>query len=200
MSTPLNDTALDQLFRNARTCQFFDGREVSDEQIHAIWDLLKMGPTSMNQLPLRVVWCKSQQAKDRLAGHAAKGNVEKVKNAPVCAIIAMDVDFHEHLPDFTPHMDDPKGMWDGAEKRDDRQESAFRNGTLQGGYFIMAARALGLDCGPMSGFDNDAVDKDFFSDTPNYKSNFICSVGYGDYDKLHPRAPRPEFARFNQLL
>ncbi len=200
MSSPLTDAALDQLFRDARTHQFFDGREVSDEQIHAIWDLLKMAPTSMNQLPLRVVWCKSREAKDRLAAHAASGNVEKVKNAPVCAILAMDEDFHEHLPDFAPHMDDPKSMWDGQDKADARAKSAFRNGTLQGGYFILAARALGLDCGPMSGFSNDGVDADFFADTPNYKSNFICSVGYGDASKLHPRAPRPEFARFNRLL
>ncbi len=199
MPEPLTDEVLNQLFREARTCQYFDGRSVSDEQIHAIWELAKMGPTSMNQLPARIVWCKSAQAKERLAAHAAPGNVEKVKNAPVCAIIAMDVDFHEHLPTLVPHMD-ARPMWDGEDKREARAHSAFRNGTLQGGYFIMAARALGLDCGPMSGFDNDAVDADFFADQPNWKSNFICSVGYGDPTRLHKRAPRPEFDLFNRLL
>ena len=199
MTDILSDTALDQLFREARTHQYFDGREVTDDQITAIWDLLKMAPTSMNQLPLRIVWCKSQEAKDRLAAHAAEGNVEKVKNAPVCAILAMDVDFHEHLPDLVPHMD-AKPIFDGDEKREMRRTSAFRNSTLQGGYFIMAARALGLDCGPMSGFDNEGVDADFFAGAPNWKSNFICSVGYGDASRLHPRAPRPEFDRFNRLI
>ncbi len=199
MSNPLSDAALDQLFREARTCQYFDGREVTDGQIAAIWDLLKMAPTSMNQLPLRIVWCKSQEARDRLASHAAEGNVEKVRNAPVCAILAMDVDFHEHLPELVPHMD-AKPIFDGDEKREMRRTSAFRNSTLQGGYFIMAARALGLDCGPMSGFDNEGVDADFFAGMPNWKSNFICSVGYGDRSRLHPRAPRPEFSLFNRLL
>lgn len=199
MTDILSDGALDQLFREARTHQYFDDREVSDAQITAIWDLLKMAPTSMNQLPLRIVWCKSQDAKDRLAGHAAPGNVEKIQNAPVCAILAMDENFHEHLPDLVPHMD-AKPIFDGDEKLELRRTSAFRNSTLQGGYFIMAARALGLDCGPMSGFDNAAVDADFFAETPGWKSNFICSVGYGLAEKLHPRAPRPEFARFNRLI
>jgi 3-hydroxypropanoate dehydrogenase len=199
MAEILPEAALNQLFREARTHQYFDGRDVSDEQIHSIWELMKMAPTSMNQLPARIVWCKSPEAKERLAAHAAPGNVEKVKNAPVCAIIAMDVDFHEHFPTLVPHMD-AKPMWDGEDKRDAREKSAFRNGTLQGGYFIMAARALGLDCGPMSGFDNAGVDADFFADEPNWKSNFICSVGYGDPSRLHKRAPRPEFALFNRLI
>ena len=199
MSEIISDAALDQLFREARTHQYFDGREVSDDQITAIWDLLKMAPTSMNQLPLRIVWCKSEEAKARLAAHAAPGNVEKVQNAPVCAILAMDEEFHEHLPDLVPHMD-AKPMFDGDDKKEMRRVSAMRNATLQGGYFILAARALGLDCGPMSGFDNAGVDADFFADTPSWTSNFICSVGYGDPSRLHARAPRPVFARFNRLI
>lgn len=197
MTQPLSDTALNQLFREARTHQFFDGREVSDEQIGAIWELLKMGPTSMNQFPARIVWCKSPEAKERLAAHAARGNVDKIKNAPVCAILAMDVDFHEYLPELFPHGNG-KAMFDGKEKF--REVSAFRNSSLQGAYLILAARAMGLDCGPMSGFNNDAVDADFFADTPSWKSNFICSIGYGDDAHLHPRSPRPEFATFNRLL
>lgn len=197
MTDILSDAALNQLFREARTHQYFDGREVTDEQIHAIWDLVKMGPTSMNQLPARIVWCKSQEAKDRLASHAARGNVEKVKSAPVCAILAMDLNFHEHLPELFPHADG-KSMFDGNEEF--RKSSAFRNSSLQGGYFIMAARALGLDCGPMSGFNNAAVDADFFADEPGWKSNFICSVGYGDHSRLYPQAPRPGFDKFNQLI
>ncbi|RIV86096.1 malonic semialdehyde reductase [Aurantiacibacter xanthus] len=200
MHEPLSDAALDQLFREARTCQWFDGRDVTDSQLAAIWDLMKMGPTSMNQLPARIVWCKSDEAKARLASHAAEGNVEKIRQAPVCAIIAMDEEFHEHLPRFAPHMDDARAVFAGEEKRAMRKTSAFRNGTLQGGYFIMAARAQGLDCGPMSGFNNAAVDADFFAEEPGWKSNFICSVGYGDPEKVFPRAPRPAFEDFNRLL
>jgi 3-hydroxypropanoate dehydrogenase len=201
MPTPLDNMALDQLFRDARTHQWFDGRPVSVEQIHAIWDLLKMGPTSMNQQPVRIIWCHSQEAKDRLAAHAARGNVDKVKNAPVCAIVAMDTEFHEHMAGLFPHGDG-KAAFGGTEpaRVEARRTSAFRNGTLQGAYLILAARALGLDCGPMSGFDNDAVDADFLADQPAWKSNFICSIGYGDPAKLHPRLPRPSFDQFNRLL
>ncbi|GAA0275692.1 malonic semialdehyde reductase [Alteraurantiacibacter aestuarii] len=197
MADVLSDGSLNQLFREARTHQYFDGREVSDEQIHAIWELAKMGPTSMNQLPARIVWCKSDAAKERLAAHAAPGNVEKVRNAPVCAIVAMDVDFHEQLPQLFPHGNG-KAMFDG--KPEARETSAFRNSSLQGGYLILAARALGLDCGPMSGFNNAAVDADFFADDPSWKSNFICSIGYGDPTRLHERSPRPDFGAFNRLI
>lgn len=198
MADSLSPAALDQLFRDARTNHWYDGREVTDDQITAIWNLVKMAPTSMNQQPARIVWCKSPEAKERLAGHAADGNKDKVRGAPVCAIIAMDTDFHEYLPEFFPPSPNAKAMFEGKEEM--RRTQAFRNSSLQGGYFIMAARALGLDCGPMSGFDNAAVDADFFADTPSWKSNFICSVGYGDPAKVHPRLPRPEFARFNRLL
>jgi 3-hydroxypropanoate dehydrogenase len=198
MTETLSDAALDQLFREARTHQYFLDRDVTEDQLRAVWDLARMGPTSMNQLPMRVVWCKSPEAKERLASHASPGNVEKISNAPVCAIIAMDVNYHEHLPVFAPHMKDPVAMFE--DKLEMRRTSAFRNGTLQGGYFIMAARALGLDCGPMSGFSNDKVDADFFADDPSWKSNFICSLGYGDPERLHKRAPRPDFDQFNRVL
>ena len=197
MAEPLTDAALDQLFRDARTTQWFDGRPVSDEQIHAIWELMKMAPTSMNQLPARIVWCKSPEARERLATHAMDGNKDKIRAAPVCAIIAMDTDFHEFLPELFPHGNG-KASFDG--KDDLRRTNAFRNSSLQGAYLIMAARSLGLDCGPMSGFDNAGVDAEFFADTPSWKSNFICSVGYGDHARIHPRLPRPGFDLFNRLI
>lgn len=196
MSDSLSDAALDQLFREARSYSTWQDREVSDSQIHAIWELTKMGPTSANQLPARLVWCKSDAAKERLAAHAAAGNKDKIRNAPVCVIVAMDVDFHEQLPWLFPHTDARSWFEGDADKR---RESAFRNSSLQGGYLILAARALGLDCGPMSGFDNQAVDADFFADEPSWKSNFICSIGYGVGSKLHPRGPRPDFDLFNKI-
>lgn len=199
MAEPLTEAALDQLFREARTCQWFDGRPVTEAQMAAIWDLAKFGPTSMNMLPARVVWCHSAEAKERLAGHAMPGNKDKIRAAPVCAIVAMDTDFHLHMPTLFP-VTDVQPMFAGAEKAAHRHTHAFRNSSLQGGYFILAARALGLDCGPMSGFDNAAVDADFFADTPSWKSNFICSVGYGDRSKVHARLPRPDFGLFNRVL
>ena len=197
MGDVLADPVLDQLFRDARTHQWFDGRPVSAAQLQAVWDLATMAPTSMNQQPARIVWCHSQAAKDRLASHAAEGNVDKVKQAPVCAIIAYDVDFHKHMAPLFPHAD-ALAIFGG--KPEFRQVSAFRNGTLQGAYLILAARALGLDCGPMSGFDNSAVDADVFAAEPSWKSNFICSMGYGDASRLHPRLPRPAFDQFNRIL
>ncbi|AKH42260.1 nitroreductase [Altererythrobacter atlanticus] len=197
MSDPLGAEALDQIFREARTVNEWQDREVSDAQIHEIWELAKMGPTSANQLPARLVWCKSQESRERLAAHAAEGNRHKILTAPVCVIVAMDEDFHEQLPWLFPHTD-AKSWFEGDEEG--RKVSAFRNGTLQGAYLILAARALGLDCGPMSGFDNAAVDKDFFADEPKWKSNFICSIGYGDRTGLFPRSPRPDFDVFNRLL
>ena len=197
MTEILPDAALDQLFREARSYAAWQDREVTGEQIHALWELMKMGPTSANQLPARLVWCKSAEAKQRLAQHAAAGNKDKVLTAPVCVIVAMDVDFHEQLPWLFPHTD-AKSWFEGDPEG--RKTSAMRNSSLQGGYMILAARALGLDCGPMSGFDNAAVDADFFSGEPKWKSNFICSIGYGDGSQLHPRSPRPDFDVFNRLL
>ncbi|MEO0063492.1 MAG: hypothetical protein RLZZ08_2052, partial [Pseudomonadota bacterium] len=142
-SVPLTDATLDQLFREARTHNTFLPRDVTDEQIHAIWDLAKMGPTSANQLPARIVWCKSAEAKERLARHCGPGNQDKVRKAPVVAILAMDLDFHEQLPWLFPHTDARSWFTGDAAKR---HESAFRNATLQGAYLMLAARALGLDC------------------------------------------------------
>lgn len=197
MTGPLPDAALDQLFRDARSFSKFDGRDVSDEQIGAIWDLMKMGPTSANQLPARLIWCKTAESKERLAALASEGNKDKIRNAPVCVIVAMDVDFHEQLPWLFPHTDARSWF---AGKEGARKTSAMRNSSLQGAFLIMAARALGLDCGPMSGFDNDAVDAAFLADQPRWKSNFICSIGHGLRDSPHPRSPRPDFERFNRLL
>lgn len=196
MAEPLDARALDQLFRTARTYNGYQDRPVSVEQLHAIWDLMKMGPTSANMLPARLVWCVSDEAKEKLAACAMESNAVKIRQAPVSVVIGMDVDFHEQLPELFPHTDarswfagDPEG----------RKTHALRNSSLQGAYFIMAARALGLDTGPMSGFDNAAVDKAFFADTPTIKSNFISTLGYGDPSTIFARSPRPDFPRFNRI-
>ena len=196
MSHPLDAAALDQLFRTARTYNGYLDKPVSEEQLVAIWDLLKMGPTSANQLPARIVWCVSQAAKEQLAALAGGTNPDKIRAAPVTAIIGMDLDFHEQLPWLFPHAD-AKSWFDGNEAA--REASAFRNSSLQGGYFILAARALGLDTGPMSGFNNAAVDAAFFADTPRVRSNFITTLGYGDPATIFPRSPRPDFATFNRI-
>jgi 3-hydroxypropanoate dehydrogenase len=196
MTQPLDDAALDQLFNAARTYNGYIDKPVSEAQLVAIWDLMKMGPTSANQLPARIVWCVSQDAKDTLAALAGGTNPDKIRAAPVTAIIGMDLDFHEQLPWLFPHAD-AKSWFAGSEAA--RETSAFRNSSLQGGYFILAARALGLDTGPMSGFDNAAVDAAFFADTPRIRSNFISTLGYGDPSTIFPRSPRPEFAVFNRI-
>jgi len=197
VNTPLDDTALGQLFREARSFNAYLDRDVSDEQIHAIWDLVKMGPTSANQLPARLVWCKSAEAKARLAAHASEKNRPKITGAPVCVIVAMDVDFHEQLPWLFPHTDARSWF---ADQEAAREVSAMRNSSLQGGYLIMAARAMGLDCSPMSGFNHASLDSDFFADQPRWRSNFICSIGYGDKASLFERSPRPDFDSFNRLI
>lgn len=197
MSQPLDDAALDQLFREARSYNGWLDRDVTGEQIRAIHALMKMGPTSANQQPARLVWCKSAEAKERLAAHAMEGNKTKIRTAPVCVIVGMDLDFHEQLPWLFPHTDARSWFAKDAEAR---RVQAFRNSSLQGGYLIMAARALGLDCGPMSGFVNQAVDAEFFADQPNVISNFICSIGYGDPASIFGRSPRPEFDVFNRVL
>jgi 3-hydroxypropanoate dehydrogenase len=196
MTLPLDDAALDQLFRTARTYNGYLDRPVSKVQLVAIWDLLKMGPTSANQLPARIVWCVSDAARETLAGLAGGTNPDKIRKAPVTAIIGMDLDFHEQLPWLFPHAD-AKSWFAGSEAA--REVSAFRNSSLQGGYFILAARALGLDTGPMSGFDNAAVDAAFFADTPRVRSNFITTLGYGDPATIFERSPRPDFAVFNRI-
>jgi 3-hydroxypropanoate dehydrogenase len=196
MSEPLSDSALDQLFRTARTYNGYLDKPVSEAQLHAIWDLVKFGPTSANSLPARIVWCVSDEAKAKLAALALPANAEKILKAPVTAIIASDNEFHEHLPELFPHAD-ARSWFVGNEAL--AQTTAFRNSTLQGGYFILAARALGLDTGPMSGFNNAGVDEAFFADQPHVKSNFISTLGYGDPATIFARSPRPDFARFNRI-
>lgn len=197
MSQPLSDAALDQLFRTARTYNGYLDRPVTTEQLDAIWELMKMGPTSANMMPARLVWCTSDEAKAKLAQFCLPANAEKVLKAPVSVIIGMDIDYHEQLPWLFPHTD-AKAWFDGNEPL--REISAMRNSTLQGAYFIMAARALGLDTGPMSGFSNDAVDAAFFAETPRVKSNFISTLGYGDPATIFGRSPRPEFDLFNRIV
>lgn len=196
MSQPLSDSALDQLFREARTYNGYLDQPVSDEQLHAIWDLMKMGPTSANMLPARLVWCTTDEAKQKLAALCLPANAEKVLKAPVSVIVAMDIDYHEQLPWLFPHAD-AKAWFDGNEPL--REISAIRNSSLQGGYFILAARALGLDTGPISGFNNAAVDAAFFADTPQVRSNFISTLGYGDPATIFGRSPRPDFDTFNRI-
>ncbi len=196
MNQPLSDAALDQLFRTARTYNGYLDQPVSTEQLHAIWELMKMGPTSANMLPARLVWITSDEAKAKLAGFCLPANAEKILKAPVSVIIGMDLDFHLKLPELFPHAD-AKSWFEGNEPL--KEISAMRNSTLQGGYFIMAARALGLDTGPMSGFTNEAVDAAFFAETPRVKSNFISTLGYGDPASIFARSPRPDFDTFNRI-
>jgi len=198
MPASLDDTALDQLFRTARTYNGYTDQPVTTHQLHAIWDLMKMGPTSANMLPSRLVWCVSDQAKQKLAACCIEANAKKIRSAPVSVIIGMDLEFHELLPELFPHAD-ARSWFVGDDKAEFRRVSALRNSSLQGGYFIVAARALGLDTGPMSGFDNAAVDKAFFADQPNVKSNFITTLGYGDAATIFERSPRPGFDRFNTI-
>lgn len=192
----LSAEALAQLFTEARSYNGWLDRPVSDEQLHAIWDLVKMAPTSANMQPARIVWVKSDEAKAKLATCVMEGNRAKVLAAPVTAVIGYDIDFHEELPWLFPHTD-AKSWFEGNEAG--REEGAFRNSSLQGAYLMLAARALGLDCGPMSGFDPAAVNAAFFADEPRHRVNFICSVGYGDPASIFGRSPRPDFGRFNTI-
>jgi 3-hydroxypropanoate dehydrogenase len=157
---------------------------------------MKMAPTSANMQPVRIVWVKSPEAKAKLAECVMEGNKAKVLAAPVTAVIGYDIDFHEELPWLFPHTD-AKSWFEGDETA--REAGAFRNSSLQGAYLMLAARALGLDCGPMSGFDQAAVNAAFFADEPRHRVNFLCSVGYGDPASIFDRSPRPEFARFNRI-
>lgn len=189
MSDVLNDNALDQLFRTARTQNAFQDRPVEDAQLHALYDLLKWGPTSANMSPGRFVFVKSPEAKEKLRPALSEGNLAKTMVAPVTVIVAYDEDFHEKLPYLFPHTD-AKAWFDGP--RENRHDAAFRNGSLQGAYLILAARALGLGAGPMSGFDNAKVDEAFFAGT-TIKSNFLVNLGYSDPTGLFPRSPRLSF-------
>lgn len=193
----LSDEALAQLFNEARSYNGWLDKPVADGQIKAIWNLMKMAPTSANMQPVRIVWVKSPEEKAKLAACVMEGNRDKVLAAPVTAVIGYDIDFHEELPWLFPHTD-AKSWFEGDEAG--REEGAFRNSTLQGAYLMLAARAIGLDCGPMSGFDPGKVNAEFFADEPRHRVNFICSIGYGDPESIFDRSPRPDFDRFNQIV
>lgn len=188
----INDEALDTIFRAARTHRVWLDKPVSPALLMAVYDVMRWGPTSGNTCPARIVFVVSQDAKKRLKPHLDPGNVAKVMTAPATAIIGYDLDFARQMSKLNPRaggFDDPAA----------NEVTAFRNGSLQGAYFIIAARSLGLDCGPMSGFDNGAVDQEFFAGTA-VKSNFLCNIGYGDPSRLHPRAPRLSFDEACQIV
>lgn len=189
MSDSLSQDTLAQLFINARTQNAWQKKDVSDDLLKRLYDLVKFGPTSANCSPARFVFVKSDEAKQRLKPHLSEGNLEKTMSAPVCVIIGQDLEFYEHLPKLFPHTD-AKSWFVG--KPEKIRETAFRNATLQGGYLILAARALGLDCGPMSGFDPAGVDKEFFAGT-KVEANFLCNLGHGDPSGLFERSPRFSF-------
>jgi len=193
---PLDDAALDQLFRTARTHNKWLDRPVPDSLIRQLYDLLKMGPTSANSCPGRFVFIRTPEGKAKLKPALSPGNVEKTMAAPVVVIVAYDLRFYDHLPRLFPHAPDAKDWFTGSPAF--AEQTAFRNSSLQGAYLIMAARALGLDAGPMSGFDAAKVDEAFFAGT-SWRSNFLVNLGYGDPSALFPRNPRLEFeeaARF----
>jgi 3-hydroxypropanoate dehydrogenase len=211
MKHPLPDGALDQLFREARTYTAWLDRPVSDSTLHQLYDLMKWGPTSANSSPARIVFLRTPEAKERLRPALAPGNVEKTMAAPVTAILAYDELFYEQLPRLFPHSPGMRDLFAGSPEL--AEITAFRNGTLQGAYLILAARSLGLDCGPMSGFDNAKVDAEFFPAPADevkdsieampigrIRSNFLCNLGYGDPQALYPRNPRLGFAEACQLL
>jgi 3-hydroxypropanoate dehydrogenase len=196
MATPLNDAALDVIFRQARTQNKWLDTPISNDQLMALYDLMRWGPTSANSFPLRIVFVASPAAKQRLIPLVFEGNRQKVLTAPVTAILGLDTKFYDWLPRLFPHVD--ARTW-FVDKPDFAETTAFRNSSLQGGYFIIAARAIGLDCGPMSGFDNDAVDREFFPGG-QIKSNFICALGHGDRAGLFPRSPRPNFGEVCSIV
>ena len=190
MPDPLPQACLDQIFNDARTHSAWLDKPVEDAKLHALYDLMKMGPTSANCSPARIVFVKSAAAKEKLEPFLMEGNREKTMRAPVCAILGYDVEFYERIPELFPHNPEARNWFNWSAEF--AEQTAFRNGSLQGAYFIVAARALGLDCGPMSGFDNAGVDGAFFAGT-TVKSNFLCNLGYGDASKLFARSPRLAF-------
>lgn len=210
-SDHLKEDGLNIIFREARTYSAWLDRTVDDDLLHQLYDLMKWGPTSANCCPARILFLRTREAKERLRPALIAGNVEKTMAAPVVAIIAFDSKFYEKLPRLFPSAPEMKAMF---EKSSDLADAtAMRNGSLQGAYLMLAARSLGLDCGPMSGFDNAKVDAEFFPNVNtskatiegsfaagSVKSNFLCNLGYGDASKLHPRGPRLTFDETCQLL
>ncbi|MGE0155001.1 MAG: malonic semialdehyde reductase [Reyranellaceae bacterium] len=197
MSGTIDQRSLDQLFRSARTHNAFLDRPVSDETLQQVYELTKWGPTSANCSPARILFLRTKEAKERLRPALSSGNAAKTIAAPVVAVIGYDLEFYEKLPFLFPHNKDARNWFSGSEQA--IFTTAFRNSSLQGGYFILAARAVGLDCGPMSGFDNAKVDKEFWPDG-KVKSNFLCNLGYGDTAQLFPRSPRLPFDEACGLL
>lgn len=197
MPSQLNDEALDIIFRNARTHISWLNKPVNDDLLRQVYDLMKWGPTSANCSPARILFLRTREAKERLRPALSPNNVDKTMQAPVTAIIAYDLKFYENLPRLFPNNPAARGWFSDSPQL--AEVTAFRNGSMQGGYFILAARSLGLDCGPMSGFDNAKVDAEFFADSP-VKSNFLCNLGYGETSKLYPRNPRLAFDEACRLL
>lgn len=196
MTHSVSEAALDRLFRDARTRNGWASDPVPEATLRALFDLVKMAPTSANCLPARFLFCTSPDARERLAACAAGSNPDKIRTAPCTVIIGMDLDFPETLPRLFPHTD-ARSWFAGNEAL--TRETAFRNSSLQGGYLILAARALGLDCGPMSGFDKAAVDREFWAGT-RVETNFLCSIGTGTDENLFPRSPRPGFEEACRIL
>lgn len=195
----IDEQALRALFRDARTANGWLPGEVSERELQQIFDLAKMGPTAANSQPARFVFLRSQAAKERLKPALSPTNVDKTMSAPVVVLIAHDTMFHEHLPRIFPHNPAAKSWFEGDAAQSARETSAFRNGTLQGAYFMIAARAMGLDCGPMSGFDAAKVNAEFFPDG-RFRVNFLCNLGRGDPTKTFTRSPRFAFDDVCQIL
>jgi len=192
----LSDDALDTLFRDARSHNGWLDTKVSDEQIKQIYELMKFGPTAANNCPARITFIKSNTAKERLKPHLDEGNVEKSMSAPVIAIISYDTEFYEKLPFLFPHTD-ARSWYAGNPAK--IKSAGEMNATLQGAYFMLAARSVGLDCGPMGGFNNETLDNEFFSDGKT-KSIFICALGQGDETKIYPRGPRLSFDEACEII
>ena len=197
MAAKINTAAIDQIFMDARTHNFWLDKPVSEETIAELYAMMRMGPTSANCSPARIVFVRSDEAKAKLKPLLMEGNQEKTMAAPVCAIIGHDLEFYEKIPELFPHNPDAKSWFNWSEEF--AEQTAFRNGSLQGAYFMIAARALGLDCGPMSGFDQDGVNEAFFGGT-TIKSNFLCNIGYGNDAKLDPRSQRLAFGDACQIV
>ena len=194
--TRIDDVSLDLLFGNARTFPAWLDQPVDDALIHQIYDVMKMGPTSMNSCPLRIVFVGSAEAKEKLKPCLMAGNVQQTMQAPVTAIFAYDLDFYRKMDRLWPHSV-VTPMFEG--KPEFTEQFAFRNATLQAAYFMVVARGLGLDCGPMSGFNNGQVDEAFLAGT-KWRSNFLCNLGYGDKSKLRPRGPRLDFNEIASIV
>ena len=188
----LDDKALDKILRSARTHNGWLPKPVTDDQLRAVYEVMKWGPTSANSQPARIVFVRTKEGKEKLRPALSGGNTETTMTAPVTAIVAYDTQFYEHLPKHFPHDQTAIHWFKGEGKEAVAAATAFRNGTLQGAYLMIAARALGLDCGAMSGFNNAVVDEAFFPDG-RFKTNFLCNIGYGDESKIFGRSPRLDF-------